>query len=153
MPIRWILIRDPQQQFRSQALLSTDLDVDPGQAIQWFVLRWQLETTFAEVRSKLGVESQRQWNDLAIALTTPCLLALFSLVTLFAADLYQRGKLQIRQSAWYRKEQLTFSDTIAAVRKQIWASSLFAWSPKTQDSIESPHILFHHLTEALCYAA
>ena len=57
VPIRWILIRDPQQKFRSQALLSTDLEIDPGQAIQWFVLRWQLETTFAEVRSKIGVET------------------------------------------------------------------------------------------------
>jgi hypothetical protein len=55
--------------------------------VQWFVLRWQLETTFAEVRAKLGVESQRQWSDLAIARTTPCLLALFSCVTLLAADL------------------------------------------------------------------
>ena len=81
VPIRWILIRDPQQEFRSQALLSTDLEIDPGQAIQWFVLRWQLETPFAEVRSKLGVESQRQWSDLAIARSTPCLLALFSMVT------------------------------------------------------------------------
>ena len=131
VPIRWILIRDPQQQFRSQALLSTDLKVVPGQAIQWFVWRGQLETTFAEVRSKLGVESQRQWSDLAIARTTPCLLALFSVVTLLAADLHWRGKLEIRQSAWY---------TIAAVRKQIWSSSLFAWSPETQDYKESPDI-------------
>src|SRR5438270_5166744 len=91
VPLRWILIRDPQQQFRPQALLSTDLDVAPGQAIQWFVLRWQLETTYAEVRAKLGVESQRQWSDLAIARTTPCLLGLFSLVTLLATDLHQRG--------------------------------------------------------------
>lgn len=153
VPLRWILIRDPQQQFRSQALLSTDLEIDPGQAIQWFVLRWQLETTFAEVRSKIGVETQRQWSDLAIARTTPCLLALFSMVTLLAADLHRLGKLQIRQSAWYRKEQLTFSDTIAAVRKQLWASSLFAWSPSLQDHTESPGMLFQHLTEALCYAA
>ena len=57
VPIRWILIRDPQEKFRTQALLSTNLDIDPGQAIQWFVLRWQLETTFAEVRSKIGVET------------------------------------------------------------------------------------------------
>src|SRR5919199_2087914 len=120
VPIRWILIRDPQQQFRPQALLSTNLEVAPGQAVQWFVLRWQLETTFAEVRAKLGVESQRQWSDLAIARTTPCLLALFSLVTLLGADLHRCGKLQVRQSAWYRKVSLTFSDTIAAVRQQLW---------------------------------
>ena len=153
VPIRWILIRDPQNKFRPQALLSTNLDVTPGQAVQWFVLRWQLETTFAEVRAKLGVESQRQWSDLAIARTTPCLLALFSLVTLLAADLHRRGKLQIRRSAWYLKPQLTFSDTIAAVRQQLWACSLFACSPKSTHQRETSHPLFQHLTEALCYAA
>jgi DDE superfamily endonuclease len=153
VPIRWILIRDPQQQFRPQALLSTNLQVAPGQAVQWFVLRWQLETTLAKVRAKLGVESQRQWNDLAIARTTPCLLALFSLVTLLANNLHQRGKLLPRQSAWYRKPQRTFSDAMAAVRQSLWACSLFAWSPQTQDQIEIPRALFQHLTEALCYAA
>jgi DDE superfamily endonuclease len=119
VPLRWILIRDPQQQFRPQALLSTDLDVTPGQAVPWFVLRWPLETTLAEVRAKLGVETQRQGSDRAIARTTPCLLALFSLVTLLASDLHRRGKLQVRSSAWYHKPQRTFSDTVAAVRQQL----------------------------------
>jgi hypothetical protein len=100
-----------------------------------------------------GVESQRQWNDLAIARTTPCLLALFSCVTLLAADLHRRGKLQIRRSAWYLKPQLTFSDTIAAVRQQLWTCSLFAWSPQSPHQTETSHPLFQHLTEALCYAA
>jgi hypothetical protein len=153
VPLRWILIRDPQQQFRPQALLSTNLEVTPQQAVQWFVMRWQLETTFAEVRAKLGVESQRQWSDLAIARTTPCLLGLFSLVTLFAADLHRRGKLQFRSSAWYRKPRLTFSDTIATVRQQLWNNSLFAWSSPAQDPIKTSCLLLQHLTEALCYAA
>jgi hypothetical protein len=153
VPIRWILIRDPQQQFRPQALLSTDLEVAPGQAIQWFVLRWQLETTWAEVRAKLGVESQRQWSDLAIARTTPCLLALFSLVTLLANNLHQRGKLSLRSSAWYHKTQLTFSDTIAAVRQQLWSNPPFTRSTKKRDQIKIPRLLFQRVTEALCYAA
>jgi DDE superfamily endonuclease len=153
VPIRWVLIRDPQQQFRPPALLSTDLDVTPGQAVQWFVLRWQLETTYAEVRAKLGVETQRQWSDRAIARTTPCLLALFSLVTLLASDLHRRGKLQVRSSAWYHKPQLTFSDTIAAVRQQLWTNSLFARSSPEQDCTKSSFLLLQHLTEALCYAA
>jgi hypothetical protein len=118
VPLRWVLIRDPQQQFRTQALLCTDRGIAPAQIVQWFVLRWQLETTYAEVRAKLGVETQRQWSDLAIARTTPCLLALFSMVTLLASDRHQRGRLSLRSSAWYRKTQLTFSDTIAAVRQQ-----------------------------------
>lgn len=61
-------------------------EIAPAQIVQWFVLRWQLETTYAEVRAHLGVETQREWSDLAIARTTPCLLALFSLVTLLASE-------------------------------------------------------------------
>jgi hypothetical protein len=153
VPLRWVLIRDPQQQFRTQALLCTDRKVAPAQIVQWFVLRWQLETTYAEVRAHLGVESQRQWGDLAIARTTPCLLALFSLITLLASDLHQRGKLSLRSSAWYRKTQLTFSDTIAAVRQQLWSSLPFARSSKKRDPRKIPRLLFQHLTEVLCYAA
>jgi hypothetical protein len=83
----------------------------------------------------------------------PSLLALFSLVTLLASDLHRRGQLPIRQSAWYRKPQLTFSDTIAAVRQHLWTGSLFLWSPPSQDQLETSHLLLQHLTEALCYAA
>jgi DDE superfamily endonuclease len=153
VPLRWVLIRDPQRQFRTQALLCTDLGVSPAQVVQWFVLRWQLETTYAEVRAHLGVETQREWSDLAIARTTPCLLALFSLVTLLASELHQRGKLPLRSSAWYRKTQLTFSDTIAAVRQQLWSSPPLPRSLKKRDQIIMPHLFLQHLTEALCYAA
>jgi DDE superfamily endonuclease len=153
VPLRWVLIRDPQQQFRTQALLCTDQEVTPAQIVQWFVLRWQLETTYAEVRAHVGVESQRQWSDLAIARTTPCLLALFSLVTLLANDLHQQRKLSLRSSAWYCKPQLTFSDTIAAVRQQFWSNPPFTRSSKKRDQIKIPRLLFQHLTEALCYAA
>ena len=76
--IRWVLIRDPQGAFDTQALLCTDTSADPTQILEWFVLRWQLEVTFQEVRTHLGVETQRQWSDLAIARTTPVLLGLFS---------------------------------------------------------------------------
>jgi hypothetical protein len=134
------LIRDPHRQFRTQALLCTDLSVPPVQVVQWFILRWQLETTYAEVRAHLGIETQRQWADRAIARTTPCLLALFSLVTLLASDLHQRGNLRLRPSAWYNKSQLTFSDTIAAVRQQLWTGSLFPWSSPKQDRIEIPRL-------------
>ena len=85
VPIRWVLIRDPLGEFRPQALLCTGLNVAPTQIIQWFVLRWQLEVTFQEVRAHLGVETQRQWSDRAIARTTPVLFGLFSWVTLAAA--------------------------------------------------------------------
>ncbi len=81
VPIRWVLVRDPLGRFDPQALLCTDPAQDPVQILRWFVQRWQLEVTFREVRDHLGVETQRQWSDQAIARTTPCLLGLFSLVT------------------------------------------------------------------------
>jgi hypothetical protein len=63
VPLRWVLIRDPQEEeFETQALLCTDLAAEPEQIISWFVRRWQMETTFQEVRQRLGLETQRQWS-------------------------------------------------------------------------------------------
>jgi hypothetical protein len=84
VPVRWVLIRDPEGRFKTQALLCSDLDTDPQKIVCWFVMRWQLEVTFQEVRRHLGFETQRQWSDLAIERTTPALLGLFSLIALFA---------------------------------------------------------------------
>src|SRR3712207_65609 len=85
VPIRRVLLRDPSRRFDPQALLCTDLAQEPLQVLRWFPQRWQLEVTFREARDHLGVETQRQWSDQAITRTTPCLLGLFSVVTLLAA--------------------------------------------------------------------
>jgi hypothetical protein len=86
VPLRWVLVRDPEQSFKPQAFLCTDEAIDPVQILRWFISRWRLEVTFEEARRHLGVETQRQWTDKAIARTTPALLALFSLVTLWAGE-------------------------------------------------------------------
>jgi hypothetical protein len=124
LPIRWVLIRDPEGKFKTQALLCTDLAIEPAQIIKWFVLRWRLEVTFHEAREHLGMETQRQWSDLAILRTTPALLALFSLVTLLAHQHTRRRKLPIRQAAWYHKSQPTFSDALALVRRHASRGSM-----------------------------
>jgi hypothetical protein len=62
VPLRWVLIRDPQQEFETQALLCTDLATDPELIIGWFVRCFQMETTFQEVRQRLGFETQRHWS-------------------------------------------------------------------------------------------
>src|SRR3954451_15743135 len=86
VPIRYVLVRDVAGAFNPQAFLCTDLQADPLDILRWFVRRWATEVTFAEVRRHLGVETQRQWSDKAIARTTPALLGLFSLVTLWTSD-------------------------------------------------------------------
>ena len=133
LPIRWVLIRDPKGRFKTQALLCIDLKLDPVQIIKWFVLRWQTEVTYHEVREHLGVETQRQWSDLAILRTTPALLGLFSLVTLLAHQHTRRRKLPIRQVAWYHKSQPTFSDALALVRRQIWQHECFETADSGRD--------------------
>src|SRR5215217_6781687 len=93
---RWVLIRDPLGQFETQALLSTDVHATPAFILDCFVQRWQMEVTFEEARAHLGVETQRQWSDKAIARTTPCLLGLYSIVTLLAQPLFATGQLSVR---------------------------------------------------------
>jgi hypothetical protein len=81
------LVHDPSGGSDPQAFLSTDLAAMPERILGWFVSRWRMETTFQEVRTHLGVETQRQWSDLVILRTTPALLGLFSLVTAWADEL------------------------------------------------------------------
>src|SRR5215469_1832276 len=151
--IRWVLIRDPQGQFDPQALLCTDQQIQPQAILEWFVLRWQLEVTWHEVRTHLGVETQRQWSDLAISRTTPALLALFSLVTLFAHQLLHGQPLPARQAAWYTKALPTFSDTLAFVRQHVWPVTLSYLSPVKPDMIAIPRALFERFIQTLAFAA
>ena len=151
--IRWVLIRDPAGQYEPTALLCTDQTVDAVQIVEWFVLRWSLEVTFHEVRDHLGVETQRQWSDLAILRTTPALLGLFSLVTIFAQQLLQGQALPVRQAAWYTKALPTFSDTLAFVRQHLSPSAFFSVSSTQGDTVQIPRVLFDRLVETLAFAA
>lgn len=152
VPIRWVLIRDPKGTFKTQALLCTDLTVSPSQIVNWFVRRWQLEVTFREVRVHLGVETQRQWSDLAIARTTPALLGLFSLVTVLAHQRTRQKKLPMRHTAWYLKQRPTFSDALAVVRHSLWCHVDLSPSHRAADNEKLSPKLLERFTEALCYA-
>jgi DDE superfamily endonuclease len=153
VPIRWVLVRDPREKFSTQALLSTKLDAEPVQILQWFVQRWRVEVTFEEVRAHLGVETQRQWSEKAIARTTPCLLGLYSLTALLAANLLKQQAVPVRRAAWYGKQSATFSDTIALVRRWLWSHQHFQMSVTEADLIKVPRSLVERLTDTLCYAA
>jgi hypothetical protein len=153
VPIRWVLIRDPQQRFDPQALLCTDLTQDALTVVSWFVRRWQVEVTFQEVRARLGVETQRQWAEQAIARVTPCLLGLFSLVTLLANRLVREGTLPLPQDAWYSKKRPTFTDALATVRQHYWRQMGFCLSHRQGHVGKLPRTLRESLVYALCRAA
>ncbi len=153
VPIRWTLVRDPSGEKEPQAFLCTDLDADPVDVLRWFVRRWRVETTFEEARRHLGMQTQRQWSDLAILRTTPALLGLFSLVTLLAAQLTPQARRAVATSAWYRKKRPTFSDTLAVVRREIWREQGLATSRRTSNVRKLPPALRNGITYALCHAA
>ena len=117
------------------------------------MLRWQLEVTFEEARAHLGIETQRQWSDLAILRTTPALLGLFSLVTVFAHQLLQGQALPVRQAAWYTKTLPTFVDTLALVRLHLWPVTFSYLSPPQPQMVQIPRALLARMTDTLAFAA
>ena len=136
LPIRWVLVRRFDGNRRTEAFFSTDPTMVPEEVLRLFALRWQMETTFAEVRQHLGVETQRQWSDLAIARATPMLLGLFSLVALWAATT-PGVAIATLPTAWYRKTVPTFADALAAIRLRIWEERISSLSRDRRDSRKS----------------
>jgi hypothetical protein len=155
VPMRWVLIRDPQAQYATVALLCTNPQQTALNIVAWFVQRWQLEVTFEETRRHLGMESQRQWSEKAIARTTPLLLGIFSWVTLLAHALYSsQPPFTPRRAAWYSKTLPTFSDALALVRQHLWSAyPTFRTSGDEPDMLKIPKPLFDTLVSTLCYAA
>jgi hypothetical protein len=133
--------------------LCTDPRRTPEQILLWFIQRWQSGVTFQETRAHLGVETQRQWSDRAIARTTPCLLALFSLVTFLAARLGPGEREAAASSAWYRKPHPTFIDTIAAVRRHVWHEQSLLTSRRHRHVAKPRPGLQRALAYAICHAA
>ena len=151
--MRWVLIRDPQREFEPQALVTTHREHAPVQVLEWFVRRWTMEVTLEEARAHLGIETQRQWNDLAIQRTTPALFGLYSLVTLMAHALPQAEARVVRTAAWYAKVRPTFSDALAVVRRELWSSCHFAMSESHTEMVKIPRSVLERLTDTVCYAA
>ncbi|MBT2246991.1 hypothetical protein JQK15_26205 [Sphingobium sp. BHU LFT2] len=151
LPVRWVLVRAPEGKREPQAFFSTDITLDPTDIIALYVRRWQIEVNFAETRAHLGVETQRQWTDKAIARTTPALLGIYSLISLWACDLLTATSISYA-AAWYRKTGLTFSDAIAAVRLQLWDGDINQCSPPHREPHYIPTSRLERRAQALCFA-
>jgi hypothetical protein len=151
--IRFVLVRDPAGKVSDAAFLCTDLHATPEQILHWVVMRWSVEVTFEEARAHLGVETQRQWTDKAIARTTPVLLGLFSLVTVLALRLCPEGRIPVEGTAWYRKPEATFTDCLAVVRRQIGRARYWITSAPQADLVQLPREAFAALLNDLPLAA
>ena len=136
-----------------EAFFCTDLQATPAQILEWVIMRWSVEVTFEEVRAHLGVETQRQWSDKAIARTTPVLLALFSMVTVLALQLSKDGQIPVPVTAWYHKDAPTFSDCLALVRRHLWQARYLVNSTAEAEFVQFPREAFDLLLTGLPLAA
>ena len=151
LPIRWVLTRDPEGKLEPRAYFSTNQAQCAAEIVEDFVKRWPIEVTYEESRAHLGVETQRQWSDLAIERSTPALLGLYSLVTLLGHALHPDGTIPIQQAAWYPKTQATFSDVLATVRRHLWGGLTFQTSATDPDVCLVPRTHLARLVQAACY--
>jgi DDE superfamily endonuclease len=151
LPIRWVLTRDPAGKLEPRAYFSTNQAQCAAEIVEDFVKRWPIEVTYEESRAHQGVETQRQWSDLAIERSTPALLGLYSLATLLGHALHPDGNIPIQQAAWYPKTQATFSDVLATVRRHLWGGLTFQTSATDPDVCLVPHTHLARLVQAACY--
>ena len=151
LPIRWVLTRDPAGKRPPKALFCTDPTAETDQIIRDFMKRWSLEVTFEEGRAHLGIETQRQWSDLAIERSTPLLFGLYSLVALFGQAVHPDGQIPLIQAVWYRKQRATFCDVLAVVRRQLWGQETFRTSLCDPEVVLVPRSTLERLSWAVCY--
>ena len=152
-PMRWVLLRAPEGKCETQAVLCTRGEAAPLPVLAWCVLRGQVAVTFEAARAHLGLETQRQGSAKAVARTTPCVLGRYALLLLLAERLREQQERTVRRAAWYATARVTFSDTLAMVRRWLWAEQHFQMSQTEADMIKVPRALYERLTETLCYAA
>ncbi len=153
VPIRWVFVRDITGTHRDEYFYSTDADLTPARIGSWFTARWSIETTFQEVREHLGFETPRQYVAKSVLRTAPCLLGLFSVISLIFAEHTRRHRIKVRATEWYIKTEPTFSDAIATVRRLFWNATVFE-KPSYHEGLEKiPPKLRNLLLDHLCHAA
>jgi DDE superfamily endonuclease len=153
VPLRWVLVRPvphAPHPFKPAALASTNPRLAALAIVQRYLSRWNIEVTFAELRAHLGFETQRHWSTRAIGRVTPCLFGLFSLVVLLAKRLHPE-RLPGRDTSWYQKEEATFSDALAAVRRQLWRPESVNSAPETEQCL-IPRALLASLQHVASYS-
>lgn len=152
LAICWVLVRDPLGELDAKAYFSTEATPVASTVVEAFVRRWTIEVMFEESRAHLGIQTQRQWSDLAIERTTPCLFGLYSLVALLTKALHPDGKVPIQCTAWYEKPEATFGDMLATVRRHLWGNFNYLTSPHDGSVRLIPETDLFRLAQAVCYS-
>jgi hypothetical protein len=123
--VRWVFVHDRTGTHRDSYFLTTDLTMPVAEVIETYTGRWNLETTFQELRSSLGLETTRGWKEKTVLRAAPCLFGLYTLVTALYSQLPRRYA-RVRVVQWAGKQDVTFADALTAVRRWLWLEWVFA---------------------------
>jgi hypothetical protein len=151
VPVRWVCVRDPASG-REDYFYTTDPSMAPEQIVEAFAGRWPIEVTFEEVRAHLGFETTRHWCKNSVLRVAPCLLGLFSVVSLIYAELAGQNKVVVHTTPCYAKADPTFADALASVRRLLWERVILEHAPFGRHVARLPtpirQMLLEHLTAA-----
>ena len=125
----------------------------PAQVVSWYTQRWGIETTYQELRAHLGFETTRQRVAASVLRTGPCLLGLFSVISLIDAAHLRDHRPQLQSLSWDAKEEPTFADARTAVRRLLWEETIFAGPAEQAGLAKVPADLKEILLNCLCPAA
>ncbi len=118
VPIRWVFVRDTTGTHRDEYFFTTDRALTPAEVIGHYCGRWNIETTFQESRSGLGLERTRGWCRKTVLRAGPCLLGLYTVVAILFHALPEAKR--VGAVSWPGKTTVTFSDALCAVRRWLW---------------------------------
>jgi Archaeal putative transposase ISC1217 len=121
----WVFVHDLTGTHRDEYFFATDLTMSPREVIETYTGRWNIETTFQELRAYLGLETTRGWSRNTVLRAAPCLFGLYTVVVLLYVDLPARYR-RVQVVDWPGKGDVTFSDAITAVRRWLWVEWVFA---------------------------
>jgi hypothetical protein len=127
IPVRWVFVRDRTGTHRDEYFFTTDVTMVARAVIETYTGRWNIETTFQEARSYLGLETTRGRVRNTVLRAEPSLLALYTLVVWLYLELPARYR-RVRAVDWLGKVDVTFSDAITAVRRYLWVEGVFTLS-------------------------
>jgi hypothetical protein len=150
--VLWVYVRDLSGTHRDEYFYSTDLTLTPAEVIEHYAQRWNIETTFAEMRAYLGLETTRGRCERTVLRAEPCLFGLYSVVAL----LYEQLPAEAQEGPgvdWDGKATVTFSDAITAVRRWLWTNWAFATAGHESSFAKLPEPLRRTLLYALAPAA
>jgi hypothetical protein len=144
---------DPEGQLRMDAFFCPDVQATPVQILAWVIRRWFVAVPWEEARAPLGRETERQWSALALARTTPVLLAVVALVTLLARRLSPGGPLPVEATAWYHQTAPTLVDCLAVVRRHLWCARYVVNAAAALACVQLPREAFELWLTGLLFAA